>query len=537
MPMKGAVIFLSVLVAVAALARTATMPPLPAPAFADTEVVTNMPMLSVDVAMRRVSLSLAFAATPSNCVEVVFGTDLNDADVLDGGATNRPERIRPVTLNLQAPQGTSGIVLVSAEGDSGMELFRVVDGVTNRVNPMTAIPLSVTDGFACTGSCTIYASCPGIGSGVLSATFCPTNGGVATYLTADASFKCIEPLRKLVSMRQMPDGRFYNPSRLVMGTNAVLQVGVNGDFDATNVHWHVVSGSADISPTNGFTTTVVPTGANEDVVIEACFNDDEIQPRFKLPVVYPRTIPVKVFMVSPPEDEAENAWNASKIQLMFDVANEIYSQVGINFAIVNIAELSFPSNNYWNLEVTHMEKDENGEEYETYTDEAWALLNQYDSGDRIEVYFVGELVNANALASWSKYGILVSKEAFDATLAHELGHAFDLYDCYPIYQYRTNGNYAINYIQHYCDPVDFLVLIGQCDWGRESGRGFYEITDTYGKILRTLLMYGYCDRAGYDIPDGKACSLRHGAQEPYETIYVKVGAEDFEKDLTEVYSK
>ena len=50
-------------------------------------------------------------------------------------------------------------------------------------------------------------------------------------------------------------------------------------------------------------------------------------------------------------------------------------------------------------------------------------------------------------------------------------------------------------------------------------------------------MYGYCDRAGYDIPDGKACSLRHGAQEPYETIYVKVGAEDFEKDLTEVYSK
>jgi hypothetical protein len=48
-----------------------------------------------------------------DCQDVFF---LNDADVLDGGATNRPERIRPVTFNLQAPQGTSGTILVSAEG-------------------------------------------------------------------------------------------------------------------------------------------------------------------------------------------------------------------------------------------------------------------------------------------------------------------------------------------------------------------------------------------------------------------------------------
>ena len=73
------------IVASVALARTATMPPLPASAFADTEVVTNMPLPSVDMATRRVSFSLAFAATPSNCVEAVFGIDVDGDGELSPG--------------------------------------------------------------------------------------------------------------------------------------------------------------------------------------------------------------------------------------------------------------------------------------------------------------------------------------------------------------------------------------------------------------------------------------------------------------------
>ena len=73
------------LVSSVAFVRKATMPQLPAPAFADTEVVTNMPMPSVDMATRRVSFSLAFAATPSNCVEAVFGTDLDGDGELSPG--------------------------------------------------------------------------------------------------------------------------------------------------------------------------------------------------------------------------------------------------------------------------------------------------------------------------------------------------------------------------------------------------------------------------------------------------------------------
>jgi hypothetical protein len=179
-----------------------------------------------------------------------------------------------VTLNLLGPYGTNGTVKLSAQGSASPVMFYIDNGVTNLITETTEIPLEVTDPFARTGTNTFYVSCPQKGTGTISATL--TLDGGAT-LSDTASFKCIEPLRKLVTTEKNA-GRLINPSRLVMGTNAVLQVGVNGDFDATNVHWHVVSGSADISPINGFTTTVVPTGANEDVVIEACFNDDEIQP-------------------------------------------------------------------------------------------------------------------------------------------------------------------------------------------------------------------------------------------------------------------
>ena len=85
MPIKGHITILLIAVAFAAFARKATMPPLPVSTFADTEVVTNMPMPSVDMATRRVSFSLAFAATPSNCVEAVFGTDLDGDGELSPG--------------------------------------------------------------------------------------------------------------------------------------------------------------------------------------------------------------------------------------------------------------------------------------------------------------------------------------------------------------------------------------------------------------------------------------------------------------------
>ena len=147
------------------------------------------------------------------------------------------------------------------------------------------------------------------------------------------------------------------------------------------------------------------------------------------------------------------------------------------------------------------------------------------------------ILNSPALALKSDYGIIFSREADGVRLAHELGHCLSLEDCYPKHQFPTNNGYTMIYAQYYYDTVDCLTLIGTRDWGEESGRGFYEISDTYGRILSMLMMYGYDDGTAEDIPDNIAYSLRKGARTSYDTWVVEVGAEQIEENSTEVYSK
>ena len=62
MPIRRHIAILLTAIAFTAFARKTTMPQLPAPAFSDTEVMTIMPMPSVDMATRRVLFSVATSA-------------------------------------------------------------------------------------------------------------------------------------------------------------------------------------------------------------------------------------------------------------------------------------------------------------------------------------------------------------------------------------------------------------------------------------------------------------------------------------------
>ena len=153
------------------------------------------------------------------------------------------------------------------------------------------------------------------------------------------------------------------------------------------------------------------------------------------------------------------------------------------------------------------------------------------------MYFIGEISDQAARAIWCDgYGIVFSKDADGFTLAHELGHALSLYDCYPKVQLSAEQDYEMVYIQRYNNPVDRRTLIGDRDWGLETGRGFYEQEDTYGKVLSVLLMYGYDDVVPFmDIPDNQAYSLQEEAAISNDTTIVDVGAEKIR--IQEVYSR
>jgi len=471
--------------------------------------------------------------TPSfsiGCQEVFF---LNDADVLDGGATNRPERIRPVTLNLQAPYGTSGTFTLSAQGTARPVMFYIDNGATNLITGTTVLPLAVTDSFTRMGTNTVYVSCPSIGTGTISATLALDGGAT---LTDSASFKCIEPLRRLVSMKQMQDGRFYNPSRLVMGTNAVLKVEVNGDFDATNVDWCVVSGPGRITATNEWCVTIEPTGTNANVVVEARFNDDEIQPRFVLPVVMPRIIPIKAFIVEPPETMDGVAWDHSDINDMIDEANKTFTQVGIRFELACEPE-NIGTSDDWEIPVYDIVTNAAGKlSYsKEITDQMVALLDHYRTNDCVEVYFTGALRNTKMAAFYQRFGIVVSKAANRFALAHELGHALGLKDIYyMVPSEAAQGREVISWLplrnniikSYYFDSWPY-------DWGDETGRGFYGRGDTLATTIDRLLMHGHERGWTGDIPDRRVRGLSKKAKDGYQ----KVGATEIEKDDRKVFTR
>ena len=476
------------------------------------------------------------------CQEVFF---LNDADFLEGACpSNRPERIRPVTLNLTGPLGTNGTARLSVQGGVDPVMFHIVNGVTNRVTAETEFPLAVTNDFEHTGSYTVYVSCPNIGMGTITATFTPSGGGEP--LTDSVTFRCIEPLRKLVTT-EMKDGRYVNPSRLVMWTNAVLKVGANGPFSPSEVDWRVVSGPARIVATNGWSVTVEPTGTDADVVVEAHFNDDEIQPRFVLPVVMPRTIPVKAFVVEPPEtfnqDTAADtnninaAWTTQEICKMLDTANEVFTQVGIEFELEG-PPTTVGTTNDWNLVIGTF-KDNNETSRWEYASACTNLLNGYTSSNCVEIYFTGSVIyRRRSVAVTTPYGIVVGKRKVKPmTLAHELGHALGLEDCYARMRRSAGVIVSVGGVE---EPVDGqFFLFGNGDWGKEGGRGFYGMEDSKLAVTSMLLMHGFSsDATKADVPTGRVLSLTRDSGIGTANVFrPKVGEAHIKKRNKEVYSR
>jgi len=432
-------------------------------------------------------------------------------------------------LNLTGPLGTNGTARLSVQGSVDPVVFYVVNGVTNRVTTETEFPLAVTNDFEHTASYTIYVSCPNIGMGTITATFTPADGGAP--LTDSVTFRCIEPLRKLVTTEKK-DGRYVNPSRLVMGTNAVLKVSANGPFSSSEVNWRVVSGSAQLA-SDGWYATVTPTGM-DTVIIEARFNDDEIQPQFVLPVVQPRTIPVRAFAVEPPKHNDKERWEHQEIITMIKTANEIYTQVGIRFELAAEPE-SVGTTNDWNLlwavPVTNANGDVTLQETAQFTN----LVANYTACDCVKVYFLGSLRGDKVAARTTRSGILLTQMATATTLAHELGHVMRLDDCY---WYRKRDNRPIVYMSFANDTVDHaFFFFSERDWGLESGRGVYEKTDTRKVIMSKMLMYGVGKGAKSDIPNGVVFSLRRNATTSQQAFYPHVGADHINQHNSEVYSK
>ena len=80
-------------VILSAAARQPVTSALPPSAYADTEVSTNVPFTAWEEHQKRFEHRLSFEATPSNNVQVAFGTDADADGMLDPHAGFRVQTI------------------------------------------------------------------------------------------------------------------------------------------------------------------------------------------------------------------------------------------------------------------------------------------------------------------------------------------------------------------------------------------------------------------------------------------------------------
>ena len=136
--------------------EAAVLPQLSLPLNVDTEVSTNCPITNIGLDTAHFEFSLTFAATPSNNVEVAFGTDGNANGVLDIGETalgvgwdcgqwfvaHPPATIR-MEESANAGAKTLSFALHRSPGGA-VRLLSIADGTNAVLGAFTATPPSWT---------------------------------------------------------------------------------------------------------------------------------------------------------------------------------------------------------------------------------------------------------------------------------------------------------------------------------------------------------------------------------------------------------
>jgi hypothetical protein len=259
---------------------------------------------------------------------------------------------------------------------------------------------------------------------------------------------------------------------------------------------------------------------------------------------------VRVFIVEPPREQKSAAWSDGEVIQHIDKANEIFSQIGVQFRLDGILH-NVGASNDWDLCIY---EDQNyGTKWgeiliEEHTEQFDQLVNVYTNRDCIKIFYVGTLRQSSKIqydgifAEWKAEGILMPKGMLEESLAHELGHALRLSDIY-----LNNWCGALE------QPTRRVELAEQGfplekrffgdldhDWGQETGRGFYELNDTLGATLKKFLMFGVyldLDNVGCDIPSDTVHGIPAGATTQGDARLIAIGARETERHANEVYSR
>ena len=191
-------------------------------------------------------------------------------------------------------------------------------------------------------------------------------------------------------------------------------------------------------------------------------------------VVNSAEVDVHCCIIGKQEDSTiEYPFDEHRITSMIDEASLIFRQVAMRFRVSSYQMIT--NNALSAIVVTNSAM--RSQLYATMT-----------AASGMKLFFVHELRDTNATATWSPFGIIVGLRATGVTLAHELGHACGLEDIYDWFEVTSN---VVMTVEGDISPARMPY-----DCGR------YHTVSSQGELVTRLLMYGYEDRTGVDITYG-----------------------------------
>ncbi len=384
-------------------------------------------------------------------------------------ATNNPGRVR-----IRLDPGLAGFTAnwsISPAVDGGARLYASETGGTPQTSVYGASQVWVSAGSHCRNY-SIAAALDRYG------------------LADSADFKACGILFEPVSI-DLYNGRYINPSHVIVGSNAYFKVFINGDVMDSDITWRVSSPSV-FMPQDVGTTAIVAPASEGDYSLTVEISDFEgPKPQIGFKAVELTTTFIRAYILG-----TNNVFMTTPQQVANYIAgvNKIYEQAGMRFLLENVITTNVDES-WLFLELNSSNADKPKRD---------AICNIAQNTGGLELYFihgfdqpVGALNNYNGQAE--VMGIILPPNVTSLIVAHEIGHSCGLPDIYVndnIYEHtHSNPLESVSGgIRHAWMPDD---------WGSTSLLvNYYHPVVDQPMLIRALLMYGFTSEFKGDIPRG-----------------------------------
>jgi hypothetical protein len=314
-------------------------------------------------------------------------------------------------------------------------------------------------------------------------------------LADSADFKTCGILFEPVSI-DLYNGRYINPSHVIVGSNAYFKVFINGDVMDSDITWRVSSPSV-FMPQDVGTTAIVAPALEGDYSLTVEISDFEgPKPHIGFKAVELTTTFIRAYILG-----TNNVFMTTPQQVANYIAgvNKIYEQAGMRFLLENVITTNVDES-WLFLELNSSNADKPKRD---------AICNIAQNTGGLELYFihgfdqpVGALNNYNGQDE--VMGIILPPNVTSLIVAHEIGHSCGLPDIYVndnIYEHtHSNPLESVSGgIRHAWMPDD---------WGSTSFLvNYYHPAVDQPMLTRTLLMYGFTSEFKGDIPCGNVYGI------------------------------